>query len=80
MNIGILTNIHNVSCGNNGLGKPGGLTFLQRKYANLDILNSNKNMIDFYIMCSNFSMNSFILRGTGINGYPKRNKKLSLVT
>lgn len=40
MSIGFLTNIHSVSCDNNGLGKSDDLTFLWSKDVNLYILDS----------------------------------------
>lgn len=53
MNIVLLTNIHGVSYCNNCKCKVGGITLMWSKYVNFLILDSNKNMIYFYIMPSN---------------------------
>lgn len=47
--------MQNISCINNGLGKSGGLTLLWRKDVNHYSLDSNKNLIECYILASNSS-------------------------
>lgn len=71
-----LANTHSFSSGNNSLGKDGDLTFLWSKNVNLFILDSNKNMIDFYIMSCNSNMNNILWKGTGIMGIQRAIKKL----
>lgn len=78
MNVGPLTNIHNVNCFTSGGEKVRGLTFLWRKDVTLYILDSNQNLIEFYITPNNIipnnSANNMHWRGTQMYGYPKRNK------
>lgn len=76
LNVGPLSNIHNISCISIGLGKYVGLTLIWSKDVNLYILDSNQNLIDFYTMPTNSSnSNNMIWKGTGMYGYPKSNKK-----
>lgn len=76
LNIGTLTNFHSIGCSINGMGKIGGLALLWSKDVNLYIIDSNKNMIDFYIENSNEtnSNSNTTWRGINIYGYPKSNQ------
>lgn len=74
MNKALLTNIHSVSCGNNGLGKDNGFTLLWSKDVNIFILDPNKNIVDFYILSNKCNMTNILWRVNGIYGYPKNNQ------
>lgn len=78
MKIGSLANSHCISCGGNCLGKDGGLMFFTND-VNLVIIDSNKNLIDFYIMFNNNNNNKYnhiLWRGTTIYGYYKINQSV----
>lgn len=48
-------------------------------FMNIYIIDSNQNMIDFYIVNSNSNPQNTVWRGTIIYGNPKSNKKFSHV-
>lgn len=60
MEIDPLTKSRCVSCGIKGLGKDGGFMLLWSNDVKIVILNSNKNLIDLYIMSHNNHENSII--------------------
>lgn len=73
MHIGLLTNMHSVSCSTN---KSGGLTFLWCNYVNVTILNSSNNMIDINVVDSTYNNHGHVWRGISLYGYPHFNKKI----
>lgn len=57
LNFGHLTNYHSISFNSNSGGKTGDIALLWNTYDDLNIIDANKNLIDFYIIYINSNNN-----------------------
>lgn len=69
---GALSNLHMIDCSLVNNHRYGGLAILWNDVLKIDILKSNKTLIDMYITSSNYNFSWY---ATGIYGYPYTSKK-----